>query len=37
MASQPAAVNPKLPFPFQEGERVIELCRRHSWITRSPS
>ena len=31
MAEPPAAVNPKLPFPLQEGERVIELCRRHWW------
>ena len=31
MANQPAAPNPRLPFPLQEGERVIELCRRHWW------
>ena len=31
MASQPTAANPRLPFPLQEGERVIELCRRHWW------
>ncbi len=30
MATEPAA-NPRLPFPLQEGERVIELCRRHWW------
>ena len=32
MADQPAtAVNPRLPFPLQEGERVIQVCRRHWW------
>ena len=31
MTSQPSAVNPKLPFPLQEGERVIQVCRRHWW------
>jgi len=26
-----AAPNPELPFPLQEGETVIQLCRRHWW------
>ncbi|MEX1255161.1 MAG: hypothetical protein WEE64_12555 [Dehalococcoidia bacterium] len=32
MASGPFAEQPKLPFPLQEGERVIQLCRRHWWF-----
>ena len=31
MASEPPASIPKLPFPLQPGERVLELCRRHWW------
>src|SRR3990172_3020609 len=31
MAGPPPAPNPRLPFPLQEGERVIQLCRRHWW------
>jgi len=31
MAQQPAAPTPKLPFPLQEGEHIIQLCRRHWW------
>src|SRR3990172_6658913 len=31
MASQPTAANPRLPFPVKEGERVLQLCRRHWW------
>src|SRR3990172_5399488 len=31
MASEATASNPKLPFPREGGERVIELCRRHWW------
>jgi hypothetical protein len=31
MASGPFAEQPRLPFPLQEGERVIQLCRRHWW------
>ncbi len=26
-----AAEQPRLPFPLQSGEQVIELCRRHWW------
>ena len=29
--TQPASKPPKLPFPLQEGETIIEVCRRH-WI-----
>ena len=31
MAGPPPAVSPRLPFPLQEGERVIQVCRRHWW------
>lgn len=31
MSDTPAA-NPKLPFPLQEGESVVELRRRHWWF-----
>ncbi len=32
MDAQPAPEQPHLPFPMQEGERLIELCHRHWWF-----
>ncbi len=32
MQVQPAPNLPKLPFPLQDGEQVIQLCRRHWWF-----
>jgi len=30
-AESPAPV-PRLPFPLQDGERILQLCRRHWWF-----
>ena len=30
--SEPSQATPSFPFPLQEGERVLELCRRHWWF-----
>ncbi len=32
MASAATQDAPRLPFPLQEGEQVIEVCRRHWWF-----
>jgi hypothetical protein len=32
MAASPTAEQPKLPFPLQSGEQVVQLCRRHWWF-----
>jgi hypothetical protein len=31
MTTEPTAAPPKLPFPLQAGEGIIQLCRRHWW------
>ena len=31
MTAQPAPRVPSLPFPLQQGEQIIQLCRRHWW------
>lgn len=32
MAAQPPADTPSLPFPLQDNEQVIVLCRKHWWF-----
>jgi hypothetical protein len=32
MTAVPAAEQPKVPFPLQQGEQITQLCRRHWWF-----
>src|SRR5213593_4258198 len=32
MAAEPPAGTPNLPFPVQDNEQVIVLCRKHWWF-----